>query len=234
MSSAMVSATFPTKGSCGEATSGAFLPATVTSLIVQSTPRTHTADLRSSRSSAPGIGLLQAKIGSEQREESQQPRADEADARHDIGSPVHSQLDSRDRHCAHCQRGHHPREDSVRRPWGGGHHQEGRGREDQECDGGVTRGPGPTVRRDEPEILRWTDTLHDVLGQRHAAGLSNPGDDSEKKGNRRETTADRKNYQQNPGQHERDPRTQPGQGLHNRVDRRRSVGDHDGRHVVVE
>jgi len=75
----------------------------------------------------------------------------------------------------------------VRRAWADDRHDESQGRVDHHGDGGVTRRPRPSVRRDEPEILRWTGTLNEVLGQRHAASFPCPRDDAEKYGDKRRT-----------------------------------------------
>ena len=60
------------------------------------------------------------------------------------------------------------------RRWDGADHHKSQGGEHQNGDGGVTRRPRPTVRRDEPQIPRWAFTPDYVFGQRYAAVLPSP------------------------------------------------------------
>ena len=98
----------------------------------------------------------------------------------------------------------------------------------------MTRRPRPAVCRDEPEILRRAVTLHNVFGQCHAAVLPRPGDDCENHRDYRQAPAEGQEYQEDSGRHERDPRTEPGHGLHDLIERRVPVSDNNGGHVAVE
>ena len=181
-----------------------------------------------------GVKALRANIGSEQREENHQPRAHEEQACDDVGGPVHTQLNPGEGHRHHCQRRQYPNQRSVARSWSDSHHYKGQGGEHQEGNSSVTRRPRPAVRRDEPEILRWAVTLDYVFGQRHATVLPRPSDDGEDHGDDRKAAAESKHYQEDPGRHERDPRTEPGHRFHHLVERRGSVSDNIGGHVAVE
>jgi len=90
------------------------------------------------------------------------------------------------------------------------------------------------VRRDEPEILRGAVTLDYVFGQRDATILPRPSDDRENHGDHRKALAESKDYQEDPGRHERDPRTEPGDGSHGLVECLGPVSDNNGGHVPIE
>ncbi len=82
-----------------------------------------------------------ANIGREQREQNQEPRADEDHAGEDVGGPVHSQFDPREANRRHCQRSDHPRQRPFPGTLGEECHNKREDGEHEEGDGSVARWP---------------------------------------------------------------------------------------------